>query len=89
VYNFVPIQENIMNNDQIKQELDPVIADLETQGISFSDSDQSRTGLGDLVEATLTKFGVTKERFQEWTGLQGCNCEARKKWLNSLISWKK
>lgn len=77
-----------MNNDQIKKELDPVIADLETQGVSLNDTENSKAGLGDLVEATLSKFGVTQERFQEWMGLQGCGCEARKKWLNSLISWK-
>lgn len=78
-----------MNNDQIKQELDPVISELETKGVSIQSTEENMTGLGDLVEATLSKFGVTQERFQEWTGLQGCGCEARKKWLNSLVSWKK
>jgi ABC-type thiamine transport system substrate-binding protein len=78
-----------MNNEEIKQELDPVIAELETQGVSLNDTEQSRTGLGDLVEATLTKFGITEERFKAWAGLNECGCQARKKWLNSLMSWKK
>ncbi len=75
-----------MNDQEIRNELDPVIADLESQGLSMDDS---RTGLGDILEATLTKFGVTQERFKAWTGLQECGCTARKKWLNKLVSWKK
>ncbi len=83
-----PYTERYTVNDQdIRNELDPVISDLETQGVSFSDTD--KTGLGDVLEATLTKFGITQERFKEWTGLKECNCTARKKWLNSLINWKK
>lgn len=78
-----------MNDQEIRDELDPVIADLETQGVSLSDTEATRTGLGDLVEATLSKFGITEERFKEWLNLQECGCTKRKKFLNSLLSWKK
>lgn len=78
-----------MNNDQIRQELDPVIADLESKGVSINSSPETMTGLGDVVEATLLKFGISEERFKQWTGLQECGCSKRKKFLNSLLSWKK
>jgi len=78
-------------NDQIKQEMEPVITDLMNQGVNFNShaSESDMTGLGDVVEATLTKFGITQERFKEWFNLQECNCTKRKKWLNNLFSWKK
>jgi len=78
-----------MNNDQIRQELDPVIADLESKGITINSSPDNTTGLGDMVEATLQKFGITQERFKQFFNLQECNCSKRRKFLNSLLSWKK
>jgi hypothetical protein len=46
------------------------------------------TRLGDRVESALTAVGVTKER---WQGVRaavglppGCNCNARKQWINKL-----
>lgn len=76
-------------SDDIKSEMDKVIEDLEKQGIGREDyHDPDRVGLGDVVEATLNKFGITEERFKSWFGLSECNCSKRKKWLNSLFSWK-
>lgn len=78
-------------NEKIKQEMNPVITELKNQGVEFNDHNESDdlTGLGDLVEQTLTKFGITEERFKEWFHLKECNCKERKKWLNNLFSWKK
>jgi hypothetical protein len=45
------------------------------------------TGLGDVLESTLTKFGITQERYKSWFGLEECGCTERKKWLNGLFSW--
>ena len=77
-------------NQQIKEEMEPVITDLMNQGVNFDShtSGDDMTGLGDVVEATLTKFGITQERFKEWFNLEECNCTKRKKWLNNLFSWK-
>lgn len=42
--------------------------------------------VGDFVERTLRRVGVTKERVERWTRTAGkpggCGCEDRQKWLN-------
>jgi hypothetical protein len=72
-----------------RQEMDRVINELQAKGIdpTISKEELERRGLGDVVESTLTKFGITQERYKEWFGLQECNCTARKKWLNNFFSW--
>jgi len=77
------------NDLQTKAEMDTVIKDLEAKGVKFNTKEEDITGLGDVVEATLQKFGITEERFKAWFGLQECNCTKRKKFLNNLFSWKK
>jgi hypothetical protein len=74
----------------IKQEMDQVIQQLESQGISAnSHVTNNVVGLGDVVEGALKSVGITEERFKEWFNLNECNCSKRKAWLNSLFSWKK
>lgn len=77
------------NNMKTIAEMDTIIANLEKQGIVFDAKVAETEGLGDLVENTLKKFGVTEERFKEWFNLKECNCTKRKKWLNNLFSWVK
>lgn len=77
------------NNLQTKAEMDTVIKDLEAKGVKFDTKEEDMTGLGDVVESTLQKFGITEERFKAWFGLEECNCSKRKKFLNNLFSWKK
>ncbi len=72
----------------IKQEMDQVIQELESKGINHKTTEQQVRGLGDVVESTLQKFGVTEEKFKNWFGLQECNCTKRKKYLNNLFNWK-
>ena len=43
-------------------------------------------GLGDLVESALSAVGLTSDRVEKWLG-GPCNCEERKRRLNSLSSW--
>ena len=83
-------------NKRMKVEINSVIKDLEQKGIdvnahlkdkNFGD-DANTKGLGDLVEETLQKFGITEERFKQWFNLKECNCTKRKKWLNGLFKWK-
>jgi|TARA_B100002019_G_scaffold58618_1_gene50330 hypothetical protein len=75
-------------NTEIKGEVQQAIDDLKEKGVNFNSSSDDINGLGDLVEATLTKFGITEERFKKWFNLRECNCKERKKWLNNLFSWK-
>ena len=78
----------VEENNRIKEEMQPVINELKEKGINFNSKETEVTGLGDVVEATLTKFGVTEERFKQWFNLKECNCKERKKWLNNLFSWR-
>ena len=75
-------------NNEIQQEMEPVIKALKKKGIKHND-DYDIVGLGDVVESVLTNMGITQERFKEWFNLKECNCNKRKKWLNNLFSWKR
>ena len=73
----------------VRQEIDKVVAELRNSDVSEKMTDEkiSQRGLGDLVERVLTRFGITQERFKQWTGLEECGCTGRKAWLNRLVSW--
>jgi hypothetical protein len=73
----------------VRQEMDKVITELEQKGVNFDTplKELQTRGLGDVVEGTLNKFGITQERYKEWFGLQECNCTKRKKYLNNIFSW--
>ena len=75
-------------NDEEEQELDRVIFNLEQQGVTPHNYDEV-VGLGDMVESTLERLGITEERFKSWFNLKECNCSKRKKWLNNILSWRK
>lgn len=78
--------------DDIRKQMDPVIKELTNKGISPTEhltNQEDLVGLGDVVEATLKKFGITEEKFKNWFNLKECGCKGRKKWLNGLFSWKK
>lgn len=79
--------EEQQENLKIQKEIDEVIGDLESQNISLETNEQ--TGLGDVVENILGKFGITEEKFKSWLNLKECGCSKRKKYLNKLLSWKK
>ena len=76
-----------MNNEE-RQELDKVIFNLEQQGVTPNNYEEV-VGLGDVVESTLKRLGITEERFKSWFNLRECNCSKRKKWLNNVLSWRK
>ena len=73
---------------QIKTEMNQVIDDLEKKGVDVNSHFSNMKGLGDLVEETLQKFGITEERFKAWFGLKECGCSKRKKWLNGIFKWR-
>ena len=76
-----------MNNEE-RQELDKVIFNLEHQGVTQNNYEEV-VGLGEMVESTLKRLGITEERFKSWFNLRECNCSKRKKWLNNVLSWRK
>ena len=76
-----------MNNEE-RQELDKVIFNLEQQGVTPNNYEEV-VGLGDMVESTLKRLGITEERFKSWFNLRECICSKRKKWLNNVLSWRK
>jgi hypothetical protein len=76
--------------DEMENEIDRAIFDMEMNGVNPSTvNDFDEVGLGDMVEGTLKRMGVTEERFKEWFNLKECNCSKRKAWLNKVFSWKK
>lgn len=75
----------------VRKDMNKVISELEKQGIrpnSYKLANE-KEGLGDVVEATLIKVGITEQRFKDFFGLKECNCTKRKQWLNGLFSWHK
>ena len=50
--------------------------------------DEKVKGLGDHVEAALTKLGITSDRVEKWIGRK-CGCRERKEKLNRLGAWAK
>jgi len=81
------IYKQIKIMSDIRQEMDQVINELKTKGIHETTNPNEITGLGDVLESALTKFGITQERYKNWFGLEECGCTERKKWLNGLFSW--
>ena len=75
---------------KIQDEINNVIKELEEKGIGSKTSleELETRGLGDVIESTLEKFGITQERFKEWFDLKECGCTKRKKYLNNILSWK-
>jgi len=71
----------------VRPELDKLIEELKTKGIDKDTNPDNVTGLGDIVESTLTKLGITQERYKTFFGLEECGCTERKKWLNGILSW--
>jgi len=71
----------------VRPELDQLIEELKIKGIDKDTNPDNVTGLGDIVESTLTKLGITQERYKTFFGLEECGCTERKKWLNGILSW--
>ena len=62
------IYKQIKIMSDIRQEMDQVINELKTKGIQETTNPNETTGLGDVLESTLTKFGITQERYKSWFG---------------------
>ena len=80
-----------LGDEPDRNEIDRAIFAMEMEGIHpYTASQQyDEVGLGDMVEKTLSRMGITEERFKKWFNLKECNCSKRKKWLNKVFSIKK
>ena len=80
-----------LGDEPDRNEIDRAIFDMEMEGIHPDTASQQydEVGLGDMVEKTLSRMGITEERFKKWFNLKECNCSKRKKWLNKVFSIRK
>lgn len=82
-----------MYNKKVEREkkqklLDNVITEVEKEGIDAS-NEEVEEGLGTVLANVFSKFGITEEKIEEWSGLGGCGCSKRKKFLNKILPFKK
>tara|TARA_R110002020_G_scaffold134354_1_gene299893 strand:+ start:164 stop:589 length:426 start_codon:yes stop_codon:yes gene_type:complete len=68
--------------------VDDVMKEVEKEGIDTS-SEEAEEGLGTVLSKVFSKFGITEEKIEEWSGVGGCGCGKRKKFLNKILPFKK
>ena len=78
-----------IENDKKKQFLDEVIQEVEKEGIDAANEEVQEAGLGTVLANVFSKFGITEEKMEEWSGMGGCGCSKRKKFLNKILPFKK
>ena len=76
-----------MSNEQEK--LDKVVNELEKQGITLDNYKENKEGLGDVISNVFSKFGISEATVEKWSGIGGCGCQKRKKFLNKIIPFRK
>ena len=64
--------------------VDDVMKEVEKQGIDTA-SEEAEVGLGTVLSKVFSKFGITEEKIEEWSGVGGCGCGKRKKFLNKIL----
>ena len=82
-----PKQNTMGNNEQEK--LDKVVEALEAEGVNLESYQNKKEGLGDVISNVFSKLGVTEETVEKWSGIGGCGCQKRKKFLNKIIPFRK
>ena len=84
---------NMKKNNKVvdteQDKLDEVVAALEQEGISLENYREKKEGLGDVVGSVFSKLGITEETVEKWSGIGGCGCQKRKKFLNKIIPFRK
>tara|TARA_R100000808_G_C2153295_1_gene163388 strand:- start:1658 stop:1999 length:342 start_codon:yes stop_codon:yes gene_type:complete len=75
-----------MSNEQEK--LDKVVNELEKEGVTLENYQEKKDGLGDVIANVFSKLGVTEETVEKWSGIGGCGCQKRKKFLNKIIPFR-
>ena len=78
-----------------EDKLDRAIEHLKSQGLSLKKIEEimgiesASRGLGDTIEKTLSKFGITSKIVEKIMGTKGCGCNERKDWLNKIFPYSK
>jgi len=83
--------ENNYENLSDEQLADRVIHEFKADGVDeYVDSHaEDRKGLGDTIEKTFSKFGITSKVIEKIMGTKGCGCNERKNWLNKIFPYNK
>ena len=68
--------------------VDDVMHEVEKHGIN-AENEEVEEGLGTILANVFSKFGITEKKMEEWSGLGGCGCSKRKKFLNKILPFKK
>ena len=69
--------------------LDELIKGVAEEGVNLNNYHAKQEGLGDLVDNVLSKLGITEETVEKWSGIRGCGCSNRKKFLNKILPFRK
>ena len=75
--------------DTQQSKLDEVVTALEQEGVTLENYQERKDGLGDVIGNIFSKLGVTEETVKKWSGIGGCGCQKRKKFLNKIIPFRK
>ena len=85
--NIMTTHNEVVDTQQSK--LDEVVAALEQEGVNLENYQEKKAGLGDVIGNIFSKLGVTEDTVQKWSGIGGCGCQKRKKFLNKIIPFRK
>jgi len=92
------LYENIKTSLKKKQDerleaqtkLKEVVDKLKEEGIDLEQDVSAVEGVGDIVQSTLSKLGITEDVINKWSGLKGgCGCGKRHKFLNKILPFNK
>jgi len=81
-------KQNTMGDTE-QEKLDKVVEALESEGVNLENYQSKKEGLGDVISNVFSKLGVTEETVEKWSGIGGCGCQKRKKFLNKIIPFRK
>lgn len=73
------------NNEDLQQ-LDKVIEEIKKNDINPDNViHKEPKGVGDVISNVFSYFGITDEWLSKFTGMAGCGCQERKKFLNNIF----
>jgi len=76
------------NNLKEKIQIEKALIALEKEKINAKALNNPAEGVGDTIQAILTKFGITDGLIKRVLG-RDCNCGGRKNFLNKLFPYSK
>ena len=66
-----------------------VMAKFKEEGFDVYNINSDSAGFGDILANILAKVGVSEEIIEKWSGIKGCGCDKRQKFLNRIFSLRK